>query len=133
MIECSTFFVKEQRVAKVSKGLFPPPFLITFQYVFELLNGKYIAGKLEYNTFFKKIYHSLKNVFRTKTSEIILNGYLQVKNRLDLINHVKFFPGKKFNLFFNSSIIRRFENLGDFFGSFTHVTICRCFQVNGIS
>ncbi len=33
-VECSTF--SKSRVAKASKGLFPPPFLITIQYVFEL-------------------------------------------------------------------------------------------------
>ena len=30
----------KQRVAKASKGLIPPPFLITIQYMFELLKDK---------------------------------------------------------------------------------------------
>ncbi len=39
-VEFSTFSILELRVAKASQGLFPPPFLITIQYVFELM-GKY--------------------------------------------------------------------------------------------
>jgi len=34
----------EQRVAKVSKGLIPPPFLITIQYMFELCKAQ-IKGR----------------------------------------------------------------------------------------
>jgi len=44
-IERSTFFAG-QRVAKASQGLFPPPFLITFQKVYELQQSKGIKMSL---------------------------------------------------------------------------------------
>jgi len=43
----------EQRVAKVSKGLIPPPFLITIQYVFELSVNKLKGEKFKNLMFLK--------------------------------------------------------------------------------
>ncbi len=52
LVEFSTFFAK-QRVAKASQGLIPPPFLITFQYVFELNLLQIYTPKVYLPTFYK--------------------------------------------------------------------------------
>jgi hypothetical protein len=53
----------EQRVAKVSKGLIPPPFLITIQYVFELCPANIRAEDFKNLMIFKKSYKITSCVF----------------------------------------------------------------------
>jgi len=67
--------IGSQRVAKVSKGLIPPPFLITDQYVFELLKNKYKDGNLFKAQFFKKIARDvISSIFKVLLF-IIVNPY----------------------------------------------------------
>jgi len=63
LVECSTYFLSE-RVAKVSTGLIPPPFLITFHSVVKLREHKYCDRKRTYprknENFSKKLNLQLK-------------------------------------------------------------------------
>jgi len=61
-VECSTFLVpisyRGTRVAKASKGPIPPPFLITIQYVFELMDTNIRSEQLKNLTFCEKLSQS---------------------------------------------------------------------------